>query len=285
MKYKHLLTTLLLAFLGYLPSQAQLTGATFAEAKSSKTAKWTYTYIETPGFASKQANGQVEGLVVDIMKRFAEYVEKQEGIKVSYEFKAKNPNDFGVFLQEVKTGQGGVFGLGNITITEARKREYTFSPAFIKNISIICTHKDAPNLSALKDISKSFAGMRAIVVDGTTNEQVIRDLKKKHWPELQIQKFSSSPEALEAVINDKKSFTNLDFTYYLAALQQNKPIKRHPAGDQSTEEFGIIMPKSNDWNPLMEKFFTQFIGSSEYRKIIANHLGTTGLRLLDSVAN
>lgn len=267
-------------------SRAQLSGTSYQEAKSSKRATWTFTYAETPGFASKQADGSVQGLVVDIMNKFAEFVEKEEGIKVRYEFKAKNPDDFQKFLGEVKSAKAGVFGLGNVTITEARKKEYNFSPAYITNISMICTHKDVPTLENIKDISKSFAGMRAVAGTGTTNEQVLKEIKSKYYPSLQIQNVASIGETVDAVVKDKKTFTNVDFVYYLSAVKENKPIKRHPAGDQATEEFGIIMPQSNDWSPLLAKFFNSgFIGSNEYRRIISTHLGSNAVRLLDSIAS
>ena len=38
----------------------------------------------------------------------------------------------------------------------------------------------------------------------------------------------------------------MDFTYYLKGLQAGK-TKRHAIGDKPDEEFGIIMPLSNDW--------------------------------------
>jgi len=41
-------------------------------------------------FASKQSNGSVQGLAVEVMKKFAEYVQQTEGIKVTYEFKGKD---------------------------------------------------------------------------------------------------------------------------------------------------------------------------------------------------
>src|ERR1041384_3829046 len=97
---------------------AQLSGTTYADAQKSKSAAWTFTYTETPSFASKQADGSIQGLAVEIMKKFADYVQKTEGIKATYEFKGKDPADFKGFLDEVKAAKGGVFGLGNITITE-----------------------------------------------------------------------------------------------------------------------------------------------------------------------
>ncbi len=59
-------------------------------------------------------------------------------------------------------------------------------------------------------------------------------------------------------------------------------IKRHQVADKATEKFGIIMPKSNDWSPLLAEFFDSgFIGGVEYRKSINRHLGANALKLLD----
>ncbi|GHN00080.1 hypothetical protein WSM22_15690 [Cytophagales bacterium WSM2-2] len=262
---------------------AQLSGTTYAEAQKSKTATWTFTYTETPSFASKQPNGSVQGLVVEVMKKFADFVQQTEGIKVTYEFKGKDPSDFKGFLEEVKTAKGGVFGLGNITITEARKKEYHFSPPFIKNISLLCTHKDVPTLESLDKAATAFANFKGIAVAGSTNEKAVLALKAKHIPTATIQTVESNQEAVDAIIKDKKAFTNTDFTFYLNAQRQGIPIKRHPAGDESSEEFGIIMPKSNDWVPLMNKFLTaEFVKSPDYKKMLFTHMGANGVKLLES---
>lgn len=261
----------------------QLTGTTYADAQKSKSAAWTFTYTETPSFASKQPNGSIQGLAVEVMKKFAEFVQQTEGIKVTYEFKGKDPADFKGFLEEVKAGKGGVFGLGNITITEARKKEYNFSPSFIKNISLLCTHKDVPTLESLEKAATAFANFKGIAVAGSTNEKAVLNLKAKYIPTAVIQRVESNQEAVDAIIKDKQAFTNTDFTFYLNAQRQGIPIKRHPAGDESSEEFGIIMPKSNDWTPLMNKFLTaEFLKSSDYKKMLFTHLGANGVKLMES---
>jgi ABC-type amino acid transport substrate-binding protein len=266
-----------------LNSFGQLSGTSYAEAQKTRIASWTFDYTETPSFASKQSNGLVQGLAVDVMKKFAEYVQRTEGIKVSYAFKGKDHSDFNGFMQEVKAGRGGVFGLGNITITEARKRDYNFSPAFIKNISLLCTHMDVPTLTSLNKAAEAFANFRGIAVTGSTNEKAVLNLKAKYIPTAVIRQVESNQEAIEAIATDKKAFTNTDFTFYMNAQRQGLPIKRHPVGDESSEEFGIIMPKSNDWAPLMNKFLTtEFLRSSDYKKILYAHIGANGVKLMES---
>ncbi len=266
-----------------LSASAQLVGTPYAEAQKTKTAKWTFDYTETPSFASKQSNGTVQGLAVDVMKKFAEYVQKTEGIKVTYEFKGKDHSDFNGFMQEVKAGKGGVFGLGNITITEARKKDYNFSPAFIKNISLLCTHMDVPTLTSMSKAGAAFTNFKAIAVTGSTNEKAVLNLKAKYIPSAIVQQVESNQQAIEAIAMDKKAFTNTDFIFYMNAQSQGLPIKRHPVGDESSEEFGIVMPKSNDWAPLMRKFLTiEFLNSSDYKKMLYAHIGANGVKLMES---
>ncbi|MBI3483420.1 MAG: transporter substrate-binding domain-containing protein, partial [Bacteroidetes bacterium] len=230
-----------------------------------------------------QTNGSIQGLAVEVMKKFADYVQQTEGIKVVYEFKGKDPADFKGFLEEVKASKGGVFGLGNITITEARKKEYQFSPSFIKNISLLCTHKDVPTLESLDKAATAFANFKGIAVAGSTNEKAVMNLKAKYIPTAVIQRVESNQEAVDAIVKDKQAFTNTDFTFYLNAQRLGFPIKRHPVGDESSEEFGIIMPKSNDWAPLMNKFLTaEFLKSDDYKKMLYANIGANGVKLMES---
>lgn len=262
--------------------KAQLVGTTYAEAKKTKTATWAFTYFEAPSYSSKQVDGSVHGLAADIMKKFAEHVSKTHDIKVSYEFKGTNPESFKKVLLEVKEGKGGVFGLGNISITETRKKEYLFSPAFIKNISLLCTHKDVPTIESLEKASTVFANFKGVVVAGSTDEMRLLEFSTKYAPGTLITKVENNEEALRLISKDKKAYTTLDFTFFFKTQKEGAPIKRHPAGDQATEDFGVIMPKSNDWSAPLGSFLTEFLKSAEYKKLLLTHLGASGVQRMES---
>ncbi len=262
----------------------QLSGDTYASARSKKTANWVMTYSEAPGFASKNSSGQVTGICIDIMKKFKEYVEQKKGIKVSVSFQAKDANDFSKFLATVKSSKGGVFGLSNTTITQARKSTYNFSPPYITNIGMILSNNSVPTLTNLADISETFKGMTAVTVRNSTNEKRIIDIKKRYFPSLQVEYVPGFGNSMDVIAKDPKKFANVDFTYYFEAIQNRKPIKRHPGGDDKTEQFGIIMPKSNDWSPLLAEFMNSgFLESVEYKKIISNNLGQAAMKFFDTL--
>lgn len=265
-------------------SVAQYSGDTFAKAKQSKKANLTYVYSEAPGFAA-EVNGQVEGVCVDVMSDFEFYLLDNYGITVNSTMVKDHADNFTAYLDAVKKSSNGVFGLSNTTITQKRKSIYKFSPAYITNIGMMLTHSDVPTLSDISKISEVFAGKKAVSVKGTTNEDQILTIKKKYFPSLEIEYVNSFEEVMDKVISSPDYFGNVDFTYYLDATKSNKPVKRHPAGDQAAEEFGIVMPKNSDWAKPFAEFLTEeYRTSPSYRKIIAKHLGPNALQLLDAVA-
>ncbi|GAA5040532.1 hypothetical protein GCM10011506_41180 [Marivirga lumbricoides] len=275
---------LLIAMVGGFTSvYAQATGDSFATALKNKSANLVYIYSEAPGFAAEKG-GKVEGVTVDVMRDFEAFLLDKYGITVQSTINKQHANNFTTYLSAVKRSSGGVFGLSNTTITEARKRAYTFSPSYISNIAMLLTHKDVPTLGSLQQIAEAFKGKTAITIKETTNEDEILKIKAKYMPALKIEYVNYFDEAMVKISNSTDYFTNVDFTYYLNALNTKKPVKRHPVGDNATEEFGIIMPKNSDWvEPFNEFLNEDYQTGSNYRKIIATHLGPNALQLLDAI--
>lgn len=279
---KFFITTGLLAIF-CIPAFGQFSGDTYATAKAKGTATWVLTYAEAPGFASKK-DGKMTGITVDLMDRFKKYVEEKSGIEVTVQYKANDPQNFTRFLQDVQGSKGGVFGLSNTTITSARRKTFNFSPAYITNIGMVITHNSVGTVKNKAEFASKFAGLTAITVKNSTNEQKILSLKANYLPDMKIEYVKSFTEALNIVAKDPSKFTDLDFTYYLSAVQTKLPVKRHPGGDETTEQFGIIMPRSNDWSPLLNDFMkTEFLNSVEYKKIISDNLGAHAMKYLEAL--
>lgn len=233
-----------------------LTGDNYATAKAAGRGTVTFTYVETPGFVYKDQSGKLTGVCVDIMNDFLQYVKQNHGINLNARFLG-NGSSFSAMYNGVKNGQNGVFGLGNITVTEARKSEILFSPSFITNFAILVTHSSVPTLESMDEISQKFKGFTAYTAKGTLNEKRINSLKANYYPELNISYVNSSPDVLDKVLTDKKSLSYLDLAFYLSAVKERKPLQRHKVGDEGSEEFAFVMPKSSDWQPIIEEFLMQ----------------------------
>lgn len=287
---KHYLNKLtLLAIIVFLANvdtanAQQLFGDSFAQAKKTGSGVIVLTYVETPGFIYKDNSGRLSGVCIDIFNDFVKYVSETHQIELKTKF-AGNGSSFRAMYDGARTGKGGVFGLGNVTITDARLKEVKFSPPFIKNYSVLVSHSSVPTLKSFDEFGKVFNGMTAYTGRATLNEKRIMDLKDKYYPELRIVQMSSSPEVFAKVLGDKKSFSYLDLAFYLDAIKKRHPLKRHEIGDTKSEGFGIVMPMSSDWAQIMDDFFNKdggYVNSNEYKKILIDHLGVNAIKLIEA---
>lgn len=280
-----LVSGLALFLFSHICYSQNLQGTTYAQAMEARKGTLVYTYVTTPGFAEQNTSGTLEGLSVEIMDAFRAWVKDEKGILLESSVQTRgNASVFPNFMRNINQAQGGVFGLGNITITPERKQSYRMSSSILPNVSVMITNNRVPTLQSMSELSETFAGFTCYVVKGTTNAKRMRGLADQYYPGLKIVEVETSEESLQLVAGDAKSFTNLDFTYYIAIFKRGLPIKRHPAGDSSDEQLGIIMPKSNDWAPLLDEFLASgFLESGEYRSILTKHLHRDILAILDSL--
>ena len=264
----------------------ELSGDTWEIAQQQKTANIVATYTYAPKF-SEIIDGQNKGLCFDIMEDFIAYVEVNYGIKINVKYiSLSDPKDFDLFLDTVQKSQGGVFGLGDITITKEREASFNFSNSYFSNVGILATNNSVPTLSSFDAIGKEFAGMTAIIQKGTTHEGRMEKIKTNYYPTLRIETTKSYISSNKKVISNNNYFTYIDFSTYLDVISNRIPLKRHEVGDQKGEEFGFIMPKSNDWSPLFNEFLSAnggYTKSVEYRKLLAKNLGSHVVKLMNAL--
>ncbi|MFY0690180.1 MAG: transporter substrate-binding domain-containing protein [Cyclobacteriaceae bacterium] len=259
--------TFLLFFIATV--HAQHVGDSFTNARSSKTARLIYIHDATPKLVEGSA-GSESGLLVDIMNEFGLYIRDKYGIQVTPTFVQQT--DFVAFMQDVKAGSGGVFGLSNISITEDRKAEYAFSPSYLDNISVLLTSNQVASLSSMDEIQTAFAGMKAYTIEGSTQKLRIEKIRDEYLPDLKIEILASTTDVMNALVSDPKSFSALDLVDYLGSEIRGQ-LRRHAVADADGDQFGVIMPKNSDWEPIMKEFFDAgFINGYKYRKMLMTNL-------------
>lgn len=266
----------------FFTSAQTYTGDSWAQVKTNGTGTITMAYVETPSFVYKDNSGKVTGICVDVMNDFVKWVNDTKGVKLGSKYVGDGSNFKGMY-EKVKGSIGGVVGLGNVTITDERKKEVKFSPPFITNFAILITNGSVPTLAKFEDLPITFSGLTGYAAKGTTNEKRVQELKQKYFTGMKITATTTSQETLEKVVSDPKGFAYLDLAFYLEAMQMNKGIKRHPIGDKATEQFGFILPMNSDWSPLMIDFFAAnggYLNSQQYRSILLKHLGEPGMKLM-----
>lgn len=258
------------------------TGDSWSQAKAKGTGTLSVAYVETFGFVYKEGD-QLTGICVDILKDFTKYVKDTKGVSLELKFVGDGSSFKGMY-EKVKASSGGVLGLGNITITDQRKKEVKFSPPFITNLAFLITQNNVPNLTKLEDVATTFGKLTAYTAQGTVNEKRILELKQKYFPAMKIVTTSTSQEVFDKLTADPNGFAYLDLAFYLEAVQKRKSVKRHAIGDKASEQFGFIMPMNSDWQPLLDEFFEKanggYTNSAAYKTILKKHLGEIGIKLL-----
>lgn len=261
-----------------------LTGDSWKQVNSSKRGTITLAYVQTPSFVYEDNSGKLTGICIDIMTDFKVWLKTTKGVDINTKLTGDGNNFKGMYNQ-VKNAQDGVFGLGNITITEDRKKEVKFSDPFITNFAILITHSNVPTLTKLEDLPKTFNSLTAYTAKGTLNEGRTKELKSKYYPDMKINYTTTSQETFEKIVNDPAGYAYLDLAFYLEAVRLKQQVKRHPIADKAAEQFGFILPLNSDWKPVLDEFLKAnggYFTSTSYKNILLKHLGETGMKLVQS---
>lgn len=270
----------LLALVILAPVGASDHGDRLSVASEAGHATLTVLFVASEGWAELDEQGRPTGVTIELMQRFAVWVNDEHGIELELAFKQEA--DWSVFYRRVRDASGGVFGLGNVTITEARREELAFSPPYVNNIAVLISHADTAPLEQADRISEIFAGQRAMAFADTLHETRLRALAETGWPDMPMD-FTRSNDEILAAAAAGSHFAYIDGYNYFRAAERGMPLQRHPAFDDPGETFGIIMPLDNDWHPLVEAYFAAeegVIGQAWYQELLENHLGPDVARLL-----
>ncbi|KKO44923.1 amino acid ABC transporter substrate-binding protein [Arsukibacterium ikkense] len=256
-------------------------GASLQQAKAQGAGELTVLYVAAEGFAYTNKQQQLTGVTVEIMRDFAAWLNASGQLAVSLNFVEET--DWTRFYQRIVAADGGVFGLGNVTITEARAQQLQFSPAYLNNVAVLISHADIAELQNLEQLATSFAGMQPLAFSGTLHEVRIRALRDQYQPGIEIGRTGSNQQLLELVASGAW-YSYVDAYNLWRAQQQGMPLRHHPVANDSGETFGIIMPLNNDWAGLMAEFFNAGQGyrnTERYQQILQQHLGAELTAILE----
>lgn len=264
-------------------SHAQTTFTTYALASQQKSGIMNVQYHYNFPFVYTTDEAELTGIEIDIIKQFAVWLKIKKGIDVKLEF--ERHDDFAKFYDKVKITKAVSVGAGSVTVTPDRAREIKFSSPYLKNKPVLVSSILKSTLTDIRNISKEFNGMTAVIVKGSVHEKLIKNIKDNYWPELKIELVESPAIVLDKISNSNKYFGYLDLISYWATIQkESKPIKIHRATPFDTEYFAFIFPKSSDWSAAFNEFFDGGLGfpaSDAYFEILRKHLSS---ELVNSVA-
>jgi len=240
-------------------------------------------YYPLEGFAYRDANGKLVGLMIDIVDQFRTYLKNVRGTDVT--LRTAEYTDFAQFYAEVQRGQGGVVGVSGTTVTEARKKEVAFSPPYMSSRPVLVTNAAVPDLTRRDRIATELAGFTGLAFRGTTLDALMRRLKAESFPTLQIEAVTTTQEISDRLSRDPKAFAYMDLSVFWVCRKGGAPIKRHRVADGPPEDFAFILPLGSDWQVPLADFFAANGGYRKgraYRQLMIKHLGVELEELLDT---
>lgn len=253
--------------------EQQDSGTTLAEARSQEQATLKVLYVPAEGFAYHNEQGQLTGVTVELMRDFVTWVERYNRMQISLEF--VEDTDWNRFYQRVEQAEGGVFGLGNVTITEARQEQLQFSPPYLYNVAVLISPSETATLQQWQDFPQVFADLSPLAFAGTLHETRIQTLRDRYHSDSELGRVQSNAQVIE-LVESGDYYSYIDAYNYWRAIEQGAAIKHHPIADEHGETFGIITPHSNDWTTLLNAFFAASGGytqTDEYLQHLRQHLG------------
>jgi ABC-type amino acid transport substrate-binding protein len=247
---------------------------THGEARTGGRAVLTFLYVPAGGFAYRDDDGRLTGVTVELLRDFARFVAATDGLDVHITW-LEEPV-WSDFYRHVSGSRGGVFGIGNVTITEARRDELDFSPPYLNNVAVLVTHERVPELGRLEEIAPAFAGLTALPYPGTLHEARLHAIRERWLPDLPVRPVASNDELIALLASDGPYFGYVDVYNYWRARQAGLPLRRHAAGDDGSETFGVILPRGSDWTPVIAAFFEAdggYVRGARFRSLLRQHLG------------
>jgi len=262
-----------------LPAAAQSSLSSNGAQKSTPEVKFvTVHYLVRPPLAMKsEVSGasMPKGLEVDIFMQFVNWMKETKNIALKPTWKAQT--EFDVFYKSVREGDALTLGFGNATITERRKQEVAFSPAYLNNVSVFITDGSVPTIFTDAQIVESLKGLNGVSSAGSTHAGYMADLKRALLPGMTLE-FVGDQNNIPRKILAKPGYCGyVDIITYWNFIKETKGyLKIHRHLNKDHESIGFMMPKSGELEAYMNEFFESgfgFTATKKYREILETYLG------------
>lgn len=231
-------------------------------------------YFNNYPFAFTDNNNKTVGIEVGILNQFATWLKEYKGVDLTVKYKSYT--SFDMFYSSIRDGGNGMVGAGSVTINDERKKEVKFSAPYLKNVAVLVSSLELPQLENMEQFPEVFKNKVALVVKGSAHEAILMDVKNKHFPAMKISYVASPKELLMKMKEDPNAYGYVDLiTFWAFTEEQGGILQMHRAADQGSEKFGFIFPPNSDWNSIFREFMLGgfgFTSTVEYHNIIEQYL-------------
>ncbi len=228
-------------------------------------------------FSNEENEENDNGFEHQIMELFFNYVENKKGVKINRIYTATN--SFKGLYGNVKLNNFD-FGYCYFSITEERKKEVNFSPAYMSNIEVMISNENLPIVLDTNDFIAKFSEATGLYIPETTYEEDLFKLKEKANV-FKTEKIESSTQLIAKINKTPNYFGFVELQQFFDLKNKFKHIKRQNVFLRKREGYGFIYGKPSDWKPIVDLFYVEKY--DEIRSIIKNRFDGEMLRFIDNI--
>lgn len=265
------------------PKSAYASGLKWTKVKEKREGTITIRYSINEPFMIQGADGSLDGLEYEMMTGFKFFLLNKYGIRLHLDWKLHEnfPDVLGHIKNNSKEGE---FGLDIVPWTQEEEKEIGFSKPYFPDIQVLVSDKSIPTINSVEEFKENFDNYTAVSAKGTTYDQSLKKLKKKHGINFDVIYKSSSDEILTGLLEGDQRFGYVDLTSYLTALNENQEIKRQPVFPIKGLGFCVVFKKNSGW----AKPINEYLSSPEYdilrNKSIEKYFGEGVQDLIENIS-
>lgn len=239
---------------------------------TNKSGKLSIIYYESPGIMRVQ-NGRATGLCADILAGFQQFVKDKYSVDLTIQL-VSGEIDFDTFLKRIESSQN-ILGVGEITITEERKKVLRFTPPYVAMPNVLITNKAAAPLQNLTNLS----GWQAIALQSAAQAYEVERLQKKYSPQNKTLYFGNVNEIINKVSQLPRSYTVLSLSIFMDSNRKSMNVKMEKLDMGAGEMIAMAMSKKSDWDKVWDEYLSDsYLRSEVHKKLIAKNLGAIFLK-------
>ncbi|MEO9967393.1 MAG: ATP-binding protein [Reichenbachiella sp.] len=241
-------------------------------AQQSKKAKLDVHWYTSIPFIFQDATGNLTGLEYELVECFARYVEKKHGIDLQINWFEES--SFSSILDTIRVSTApNQLGTSAFSITKDRQRYLQYTDAYLPDITVLVSSQSSPIVRNFDEINSMMQGMTAITIKGTIYETLLLKMREQINVDFDITYIDSDDNVLQHISKSDKVFGFIDLPIYLMWIKDGRNLTRQNFFTVRGKGYGIIMPKSSDWNIPFNQFLTNAEYKEEISSIVSKHLG------------
>lgn len=219
-------------------------------------------------------NGKgIAGVEYEIMESFVSYLRKKYKIELTVNWvDAKSFENIYPYI--AKTKKSAVFGWSYFSITDERKKEVKFTPAYMPDVNIIVTDASQPLYESNEAFIKNLNGKTAYTMATTMMEQDIYTIRNNFYKGLKVNNEFDDYAVMEKISENTNSFGYVPLSIYVMGLQKGIKVKRQVVLTSRREGFAGIYPKASDWDEPVNEYFNSPAFASFSAGIVKKYLGS-----------